>query len=158
MAVSQRMSIQDVDYGAYKAVFPLQKYISSGGIDEKLLLLIQIRSSQLNQCAWCLDMHLTEARKQGIPQRKLDLIAAWREAPSQFTDEERAILAFTEQVTLISQGGVSDEVWADLRSHFDEKKTLTLLMAVAAINVWNRMNVTVHSDLAPAGEPVAAAA
>jgi AhpD family alkylhydroperoxidase len=149
------MSIQDVDDAAYKAVFPLQKYVSSGVIDEQLLLLVQIRSSQLNQCAWCLDMHLTEARNQGMPQRKLDLIAAWREAPSQFSDRERAVLAFTEQVTLISEGGVTDEVWNQVRAEFDEKETLTLLMAVAVINVWNRMNVTVHADLPEHVEAVA---
>ena len=147
MTVTQRLSIQEVDPDAYKAVFPLQKYATSGGIDEKLLLLVQIRASQLNHCAWCLDMHTAEARKAGIPQRKIDLIAAWREAGPLFDETDQAVLAFAEQVTLLSEGGVSDEVWAAVRAHFDEKQTVHLLMAAAVINVWNRMNVAALTDL-----------
>jgi AhpD family alkylhydroperoxidase len=148
VTVTQRMSINQVDPAVYKAVLPLQKYANSGGVDEKLLLLVQIRASQINHCAWCLDMHLTEARKAGIAQRKLDLIAAWEETPALFDERDQAVLAFTEEVTLISEGGVSDKTWTQVRAHFDEKQTLTLIMAITAINVWNRMNVTVHAELA----------
>ena len=147
MSVTQRMSIQNVDAKAYQAVLALEKYVSSGSVDEKLLLLVKIRASQINRCAWCLDMHTTEGRAAGIPQRKLDLIAGWSEAGDLFTDQEQAVLAFAEQVTLISQGGVSDDVWAAVRAHFDEAQTVTLLMAAAAINVWNRMNVVAHTAL-----------
>lgn len=92
-------------------------------------------------------MHAAEARNAGVGQRQLDLVPAWREAPALFSARERAALAFTEQVTLISQDGVSDEVWDGLTVVFDEKETVLLLMAIAAINVWNRMNVTVHTEL-----------
>jgi AhpD family alkylhydroperoxidase len=143
----QRLSIPDIDPDAYKAVLGLEKYVHAGGLDEALLAIVKSRASQINHCAWCLDMHLDEARTHGVPQRKLDVLAAWREAGSMFSDAERAALALTEQVTLISRDGVSDDVWAAVRDIFDEKQTVALLMAIAAINVWNRMNVTVQTKL-----------
>lgn len=147
MPVTQRMSIQDVDLEAYKAVLGLEKYVHSGNLDAGLLALMKIRASQINHCAWCLDMHVAEARKAGVDQRQLDVVAAWREAPALFSAREQAALAFAEEVTLISQDGVSDEVWDGLLAVFDQKEAVLLLMAVAAINVWNRMNVAVHTDL-----------
>ncbi|TWP33532.1 carboxymuconolactone decarboxylase family protein [Leekyejoonella antrihumi] len=147
MPTTQRMSIPDVDADAYKAVLGLEKYVHSGSLDEQLLSIVKTRASQINHCAWCLDMHIEEARKAGVEQRKLDLIAAWSEAGALFDGREQAALAFTEQVTLISQDGVTDDVWSAVRGVFDEKETLTLLMAIAAINVWNRMNVTARTDL-----------
>lgn len=147
MAMTQRMNIRDVDMDAYKAVLGLEKYVHSGNLDEKLLALVKIRASQINHCAWCLDMHVAEARKAGSPQRQLDLVAAWHEAPALFSEREQAALAFTEQVTLISDDGVSDDVWAKVSAAFDEKEIVLLLMAIAAINVWNRMNVTVRTPL-----------
>ncbi|MGH3278580.1 MAG: carboxymuconolactone decarboxylase family protein [Trebonia sp.] len=146
MPVTQRMSIQQVDPDAYKAVLGLEKYVHAGNLDEQLLAIVKIRASQINHCAWCLDMHVAEARKAGVEQRKLDVVAAWEEAPALFSQREQAALAFAEQVTLISSG-VSDEAWGELTAVFDEKETVRLLMAIAAINVWNRMNVTVHTDL-----------
>lgn len=154
MAASERLSIRNVDPAAYQAVLGLEKYANSGPVSERLLLLVKIRASQVNHCAWCLDMHVAEGRAAGIDQRRLDLIAAWAEAGDVFDARERAVLAFAEQVTLISEGGVSDQVWNDLRAHFDERETVQLLMAATAINVWNRMNVTVHTALPP--EPAAA--
>jgi AhpD family alkylhydroperoxidase len=152
--VTQRLSIQDVDPKAYQAVLGLEKYVHAGNLDEGLLALIKTRASQINGCAWCLDMHVAEARKAGIEQRQLDVLAAWREAPRLFSQREQAALAFTEQVTLISRDGVSDDVWRDLTAVFDDKETVLLLMAITAINVWNRMNVSVHTDL-PAEPAVA---
>jgi AhpD family alkylhydroperoxidase len=146
-AMHPRLSINDIDPDAYKAVLGLEKYVHAGGLDEGLLALVKSRASQINHCAWCLDMHLAEAREAGIEQRKLDVLAAWREAGDMFSPQERAALAFAEQVTLISVEGVSDAVWSDVREVFDEKQTVTLLMAIAAINVWNRMNVTVRTSL-----------
>lgn len=146
MTVAQRMSIREVAPNAYKAVMPLQKFAETGTVDHKLLFLIQIRASQLNHCAWCLDMHTTEAREAGVPQRKLDLIAAWHEAGDLFSQQEQAVLAFAEQVTLIGDG-VSDEVWRDVNAQFNPQEVVQLLMAAAAINVWNRMNVTALTAL-----------
>jgi len=143
----QRLSIPAIDPNAYKAVLGLEKYVHAGGLDEALLAIVKSRASQINHCAWCLDMHLDEARKAGVAQRKLDVLAAWREAGPMFSDAERAALALAEQVTLISQDGVTDEVWAAVRDSFDEKQSVVLLMAIAAINVWNRMNVTARTEL-----------
>ncbi len=147
MSATQRLSIGDVDPEAYKAVLGLEKYVHSGNLDEQLLSIVKIRASQINHCAWCLDMHTAEARKAGVSQRKIDLIAAWHEAPAFFDQREQAALAFAEQVTLISEDGVTDEVWGRVSAVFDEKETVLLLMAIAAINVWNRMNVAARTDL-----------
>lgn len=143
----QRLSIPDIDPKAYQAVLGLEKYVHAGGLDEALLALVKSRASQINRCAWCLDMHLDEARTFGVAQRKLDVLAAWREAGTMFSDAERAALALTEQVTLISQDGVTSEVWSAVRDAFDEQQIVVLLMAIAAINVWNRMNVTMQTEL-----------
>ncbi|HMU35190.1 MAG TPA: carboxymuconolactone decarboxylase family protein [Marmoricola sp.] len=147
MTHQQRLSIREVDPGAYTAVLALEKHVHSGPLEPELLELVKIRASQLNRCAWCLDMHTVDARKIGVPQRKIDLIAAFDEAPSLFTERERAALAFTEAVTLISHDGVADDVWASVTASFTDQEAVSLLMAVAAINVWNRMNVAVRTAL-----------
>ncbi len=145
--VAQRMSIREIDPDAYKAMFGLQNYVMSGGLGRRLVALIDIRASQINSCARCLELHVQEAREAGAPQRQIDLLAAWREAGPLFTERERAALALTEQVTMISEQGVTDEVWERVRASFDEQETVTLLMAIATINVWNRMNVTIRTEL-----------
>ncbi|MGH9055865.1 MAG: carboxymuconolactone decarboxylase family protein [Acidimicrobiales bacterium] len=152
MSTAPRLSIREVDPDAYRAVRGLSQYVRVGGLDEKLRALVDIRASQINHCAWCLDMHVAEARKAGIEQRQIDLVAAWREAGTLFSQREQAALALTEAVTLISEGGVPDEVWNGARAVFDEKESVQLLMAIATINVYNRMNVTVRTVLGP--EPV----
>lgn len=152
MSETQRLSIREVDPEVYKAVGHLSQYVRHGSLEEGLRALVDIRASQVNHCAWCLDMHVAEARKAGIEQRQIDLVAAWREAGPIFSRREQAALAFTEAVTLISEEGVPDDVWAAVTAVFDEKETVQLLMAIAAINVYNRMNVTVRTALGP--EPV----
>jgi AhpD family alkylhydroperoxidase len=151
MSSAQRMSIQDIDPKAYPAVIGLQKYVNSGGLDKRLTALVDIRASQINGCAWCLDMHAAEAREAGATQRQIDLVAAWSEAGALFSEREQAALAFTEQVTLISEHGVTDDVWERVNAVFSEQEIVTLLMAIAAINVWNRMNVTVRTALPDSG-------
>ncbi|MEO8898036.1 MAG: carboxymuconolactone decarboxylase family protein [Candidatus Dormibacter sp.] len=147
ISATQRLSIRDVDPEAQKAVLGLAQYVRGGSLDEGLRALVDVRASQINHCAWCLDMHVAQARNTGIEQRQIDLVAAWREAGSLFSQRERAALAFTEAVTLISEDGVPDDVWSDVTAAFDEKETVQLLMAIATINVWNRMNVTLRTDL-----------
>lgn len=143
----QRISIHDVDEQAYQAVYPLQKYVNSSSLDTKLTNLIDIRASQLNACAWCLDMHVAEAREAGASQRQIDLVAAWREAGDLFSTREQAALALTEQITLISEGGVADHVWQQVRAEFSEPEVVELIMTISVINVWNRMNVTARTQL-----------
>lgn len=143
----QRMSVHDVDPEAYKPMLALEKYVHAGTLGEPLLALVKIRASQINGCAWCLDMHYKEARKEQVPQRKLDVIAGWSEAQGVYSERERAALALTEEVTLISVAGVSDAVWDKVTDAFQEKEIVQLLMAISAINVWNRLAVSTHQEL-----------
>jgi AhpD family alkylhydroperoxidase len=147
MPISQRLSIQEVDASAYQAVRGLEHYVRDGDLEPGLLELVRIRASQLNGCAYCLDMHNHDARVEGEDQRRLDTLSAWREVPDLFTAKEVAALALTEAVTRISDEGVSDRVWDDVAMHFDEKQVVRLLLAIATINVWNRLAVSVHQRL-----------
>jgi AhpD family alkylhydroperoxidase len=147
MPRSERLSIQEVDASAYQAVRGLERYVRSGDLEPGLLELVRIRASQLNGCAFCLEMHNHDARVKGESQRRLDTLSAWREVPDLFTAREAAALALTEAVTRISDEGVSDRVWDDVAMHFAEKQVVRLLLAIATINVWNRLAVSVHQRL-----------
>ncbi len=143
----QRLDIHRVDPKAYQAVLAMETYVRNSGLDKRLYELVKIRASQLNGCAFCLDMHNRDARKAGEDQRRLDVLSAWREAPELFTERERAALAFTEAVSRIGDAGVPDQVWNDVAKHFDEAGIVHLLMAVATINVWNRLAIAIHQQL-----------
>ena len=147
MSDKQRMSVHDVDPEAYKPMLAMEKYIHAGTLGEPLLALVKIRASQINGCAFCLDMHNKEAREAQVPQRKLDVLAGWSEAPGLYSERERAAIALTEEVTMISVAGVSDAVWDKVTNSFQQKEIVQLLMAIAAINVWNRLAVSTHQDL-----------
>jgi AhpD family alkylhydroperoxidase len=121
---------------AYAAVLALGQVAAKAGMDKQLLELIKLRASQINGCAFCVQFHIMEGEKLGVPADKLNLVVVWREAP-QFTARERAALAWTEALTLISEG-VSDEVYAEASAQFSEKELAYLSSAVASINVWNR--------------------
>lgn len=149
MSGEERLSLRDADPEAYRAMGGLSRYVHEGPLEPGLLALVDIRASQINGCAWCLDMHSAEARDAGIDQRKLDLIPAWHETGDLFTAREQAAIAFAEEVTLISDGGVSDEVWDMVRAEFDDKEIVSLVMAVGAINVWNRMNISMRTPIGP---------
>lgn len=123
----------------YDAVLALAKVAAKAGLDKQLLELVKIRASQINGCAFCVQYHILEAERLGIPQDKLNLVVVWREAP-QFSKRERAALAWTEALTELG-GGVSDEVYAEATAEFSEKELLYLSSAVAVINVWNRYGV-----------------
>lgn len=145
--MSARLVVVEVDKGAYAPLLALEKYVHSGQLGEALLALVKVRASQLNGCAFCLDMHATEGRKAGLDQRKLDVVAGWHEAPQLYTARERAALALTEEVTQIGAHGVSDEVWQQASEEFTEADLVTLLMAICAINTWNRLAVATHQEL-----------
>lgn len=147
MAHQPRIAVGDVDPAAYRAVAGMQGYVDKAGLDGRLSELIKIRASQLNGCAFCLDMHHRDARAAGEDQRRLDVVSAWREAPELFTEQERAALALTEAVTHIGEAGVPDPVWEEVSRVFDDKQTVALLMAIATINVWNRLAVATHQPL-----------
>ncbi|MFF7700025.1 carboxymuconolactone decarboxylase family protein [Streptomyces lydicus] len=118
------------------------------GLDPVLVELLLIRASQLNRCAFCLDMHVTEARKAGVSEERITLLSAWEEAPAHYTEKERAALAFTEAVTVLTGGFVPDEVYERAAAHFDDAELARLLALITAINSWNRLNVAART---PAG-------
>jgi len=125
----------------YAAMHPLEKAIKESGLDRKLIELIKVRVSQINGCAFCLNMHTAGARAAGWTDRELHLLPAWRETPS-FTASERAVLDFAEHVTRISEQHVPAPVYNALRESFTEEQTLHLTWAVIAINSWNRLMIT----------------
>jgi AhpD family alkylhydroperoxidase len=124
---------------AYDAVFALTQAAAKAGLDKQLLELIKLRASQINGCAFCVQYHILQSENLGISADKLNLVVVWREAP-QFSARERAALAWTEALTLLS-AGVSDEVYAQAKAEFSEKELAYLSAAVASINVWNRLGV-----------------
>ena len=121
---------------AYEAVLALGQVAGKAGMDKQLLELIKLRASQINGCAFCVQYHILEGEKLGVPADKLNLVVVWREAP-QFSPRERAALAWTEALTLLADG-VSDEVYAQASTEFSEQELAYLTSAVASINVWNR--------------------
>jgi AhpD family alkylhydroperoxidase len=132
---------------ALAALLGLQKFVNSSGLEHSLLELVKIRASQINGCAYCLDMHTKDARKAGETEQRLYLLDAWREAPF-YTDRERAALGWTEAVTLVAEGHVPDAVFASAREHFGEEELVNLTLAIIAINGWNRLCIAFR---APAG-------
>ena len=124
---------------AYESVLALGGFAAKAGIEKALLELIKLRASQINGCAFCVQHHILLAERLGVPVDKLNLVVVWREAP-QFSSRERAALAWTEALTLLT-GGVSDEVYEQARAEFSDKELTYLTSAVASINVWNRFGV-----------------
>lgn len=113
-------------------------------VETELGELIKIRASQLNHCAFCLDMHLRDARRHGISEQKLDLLAAWREAGALFTERERAALALTESITDLHDGHVPDDVYADAAAVFTDRELGQVIAMAVTINAWNRINVAIR--------------
>jgi len=135
-----RIVIPTVAPEAYQALMNLEKYISTTSLTPIHKELIKIRASQINGCAYCINMHTIDGRKHGITEQKIYLLNAWREADV-YTEEEKAILALTEQVTLISNH-VSDEVYQNAASLFDEKYLAEIILSIITINSWNRLAIT----------------
>jgi AhpD family alkylhydroperoxidase len=136
-----RIDVPRVNPAAFKAMRDFQSYVNATPLEHSLKELVKIRASQINQCAYCLHMHLRDARKAGESQERLDLIGAWREAPV-FSSRERAALAWTEAVTLLADTHVPDEVYEMAKAEFTEQELVDLTMALVAINGWNRLQVS----------------
>ena len=126
--------------GAFKAMAGLEEYLHQSGLEAPLLHLIKMRASQINGCAYCIDMHSKDLRALGETEQRIYGLDAWEETPY-YTDRERAALAWTEAVTRVTDGHVSDQVYEEVRSHFSEKELADLTLAVAAINAWNRLAI-----------------
>ena len=127
-----------------KHMLGLEKYIAESGLDPKLVHLLKMRASQINGCAYCLDMHSIDARAAGESEQRLYTLDAWRETPF-FSDRERAALAWTESLTLIAQTHAPDDVYAELQKHFTEKEIVDLTFVVGAINLWNRLAISMRA-------------
>ena len=154
--MSTRIDYSKAAPGALRAMYGLEKYVRGCGLEASLLELVKMRASQINGCAFCLDMHSKDARAAGETEQRLYLLNAWREAPF-YTARERAALAWTEALTLVADGHVPDEVYAEAREHFGEKELVDLSLAVVAINGWNRLSVGFRAE-AGAYQPGAPAA
>lgn len=126
---------------SFQAVLALEDFISKrAGIDPRLLHLLKIRASQINGCAFCIDMHVKEARTDGMGDQWIALISVWRESPV-YTEEERAVLTWTESLTTVAQSGAPDADFGALKPHFSEEEITKLTVAIGTINIWNRMAV-----------------
>ncbi len=139
-----------IEYGkaapeANRALVTLQRYVDGCGLEHRLLELVKLRASYINGCAYCVDMHTKDARALGETEQRLYAVPVWRETPF-FSDRERAALAWTEAVTLISVDQVPDEVYEEARRHFSEKEIADLTFAIIAINSWNRLAISFRTE------------
>ncbi|QGZ56586.1 carboxymuconolactone decarboxylase family protein [Paraburkholderia acidiphila] len=136
-----RMDFYKASPEGTKAMIALEERASKSSIEKPLAELVRLRASQINGCAFCVDMHTTDARKGGETDRRLATVSVWRETPF-FTERERAALEWTESVTLLAQTHVPDEVWERVKPHFSEQEIADLTLLIIAINGWNRIAVT----------------
>ena len=139
--MNQRLDYTKVAHGGFTAMLGLEKYLHGCGLEQNLMDLVKLRASQINGCAYCLDMHWKDLRAEGESEQRLYMLNAWRESPG-YSDRERAALEWTEAVTLITDGHVSDRVFEVVRRQFTETEVANLTLAIAAINAWNRLSIS----------------
>ena len=140
-----RLNYAKVAPGVYEAMDALDQYLQSSSVEESLLHLINLRASQINGCAYCLDMHSKDLVALAEKEQRLYSLGAWRECPW-YTRRERAALAWTESVTLVADGQVPDAVYEEARAQFSEKELSDLTLAVATINAWNRLSIAARLE------------
>lgn len=138
--MKKRLDYNDTDPKAIKGLLELEKYVAGSGLEVSLYELVKLRASQINSCAYCIDMHSKDARKEGETEQRLYALSAWRETPF-YSERERAALAWTEAMTLISENDIPDSLYEEVQKHFTEKEHLVLTMAIVAINGWNRLAI-----------------
>jgi AhpD family alkylhydroperoxidase len=141
--MEERLNYPKLAPEAARAMFGLETYLAGSGLEHALRELVKIRASQINGCAFCIDMHTKDARAAGETEQRIYALNAWRETPI-FTDRERAALAWAEALTRIG-GGVPDDLYTEARQHFSEKELVDLTWTVAAINAWNRVAIGLRS-------------
>lgn len=144
--MDKRMNLSAVSPEAYEAMIGLEKYVAKSGLDRKLYELIKLRASQINGCAYCINMHTRDALKMGETAQRLFLLDAWEETEL-YSEKERAVLALTEAMTLVSETHVPDDVYNAARAELTDKELAAVIMAVVAINGWNRIAITGRSPL-----------
>jgi AhpD family alkylhydroperoxidase len=140
MHMEVRIHHSKANPGVLQTMFKLEGFIKESGLDPVLYEIIKIRASQINGCAYCLDMHTQKMSSLGETDQRIHLISVWRESPI-YSDRERAVLELTELVTAISVQGVPDAAYARVREHFNEQEYVTLIMAINTINAWNRIAI-----------------
>jgi AhpD family alkylhydroperoxidase len=158
--LAPRLNYYKASPDAIKAMVDFEGYVQGCGLDPSLLDLIKTRASQINGCAYCIYRHTHEARARGKSEERLYLLDAWRESPL-YSERERAVLAWTEAVTLISQTHAPDAVYEEARRHFTEEELVKLTVDITAINAWNRIAIgfrAVHPVKATSSEPARTAA
>ena len=143
--MEKRMNIAQTQPKAYTAMYGLVEYLRSTKVSDNIRQLVKLRASQINGCAYCLEMHTEESQRVGIPMSKLMLLNAWKES-SHFNEEERVALALAEEVTLIHQGGVSDQTYDQAISTFGEEYVAQLIMELVTINAWNRISIATRIE------------
>lgn len=139
--MSLRLNHSEANPEAFQAMLAMENYAKNSGLDPLLYELIKLRASQINGCSYCIDMHATDLLKNGESMERLLLLPVWREVPL-FSDKEKAVLELTEYVTKISEKGVPDEVFNQVKQHFSEKEIVDIIMAINVINCWNRLGIT----------------
>ena len=139
-----RLNFANASPDVYKAMSALETCVRQCGLESSLLELVKTRASQINHCAYCLDMHTKDARAQGETEQRLYTLPAWRETPF-FSERERAALAWTESLTLIAESNVPDNLYEMARAQFTEKELVELTLAIVAINGWNRLAIAFRS-------------
>ena len=135
-----RLDFKRISPDVYQAMLGLEKTVNTSGLEASLLDLVRLKASQINGCAQCIDMHSKDLRAKDESEQRLYLLDAWREAPF-YTERERAVLAWTEAVTLIADGHAPGEVYKEVRKHFTDVELVNLTLAIVAINGWNRLNI-----------------
>jgi AhpD family alkylhydroperoxidase len=139
--MEQRLDFYKANPAAIKALLGVEERIGKSALEKSLTELVRLRASQINGCAYCVDMHTSDARKGGETERRLATVVVWRETPF-FTDRERAALEWTEALTLVSQDHVPDAVWNAVRPYFSDEELVDLTLLVSAINAWNRFAIS----------------
>lgn len=139
--MEQRINYQEIAPKSLKGMYEIEKYVANSQLEESLVQLVKLRASQINGCAYCIDMHTKDARQAGESEQRLYTLSVWKESPF-YTDRERAALRWTEALTQISVNDVSDELYESVRRHFAEVDLTALTMAIIAINGWNRLAIS----------------
>jgi AhpD family alkylhydroperoxidase len=143
--MSERIDYSKVTPEGYRAMSGLERYVRGSGLEPSLLELVKLRASQINGCAYCIDMHWKDARARGESEQRLYGLMAWRESPY-YTERERAALAWTEAVTLIADNHVPDELYEEVRQYFNDIELVNLTLALVAINGWNRLAISFRTE------------
>jgi AhpD family alkylhydroperoxidase len=153
--MQQRFNFAKASPASYKAVAALEEFVQTSGLDRRFIHLIKLRASQINGCAYCVDMHVREARHDGLSEQWINLMCVWRESPV-YDDRERALLGWVDAVTKIAETGAPDADFEALKANFSEEEITKITVAIGTINIWNRLAVGFRSQH-PLDKPAQAA-